>query len=47
MAHKELGRTVLERIAEDTKEHGAVEMKPKEMGRFVTMVMGPKSTKSS
>ncbi len=47
MAHKELGRNVLERIVEDTKEYGAVEMRPREMGRFVTMVMGSKSTKSS
>ncbi|MCK9555566.1 translation initiation factor IF-3 [bacterium] len=44
MSHKEMGRSLIDRLVEDVKGRGAVEMKPKEMGRFVTMVIGPTKT---
>ncbi|MEO1639272.1 MAG: translation initiation factor IF-3 [Pseudomonadota bacterium] len=41
MAHQELGRELLERVAEDTKEHGKVENFPKMEGRQMIMLIGP------
>ncbi|WP_306116613.1 MULTISPECIES: translation initiation factor IF-3 [unclassified Roseovarius] len=41
MAHQELGRDLLERVAEDTKEIGKVENMPKMEGRQMIMVIGP------
>ncbi|MBS1301574.1 translation initiation factor IF-3 [Loktanella sp. SALINAS62] len=41
MAHQELGRQLLERVAEDTKEHGKVENFPKMEGRQMVMLIGP------
>ncbi|MCB5198331.1 translation initiation factor IF-3 [Loktanella sp. DSM 29012] len=41
MAHQELGRALLERVAEDTKEHGKVENFPKMEGRQMVMLIGP------
>jgi translation initiation factor IF-3 len=41
MAHQNLGRELLERVAEDTKEHGRVENFPKMEGRQMVMVIGP------
>ncbi|WP_317850390.1 translation initiation factor IF-3 [Roseovarius aestuarii] len=41
MAHQELGRELLERVAEDTKEIGKVEHMPKMEGRQMIMVIGP------
>lgn len=41
MAHQELGRDLLERVAEDTKEHGKVENFPKMEGRQMVMLIGP------
>jgi len=43
MAHQELGRQLLERVAEDTKEHGKVENFPKMEGRQMVMLIGPMS----
>ena len=43
MAHQELGRQLLERVAEDTKEHGKVENFPKMEGRQMVMLIGPLS----
>ncbi|WP_333713359.1 translation initiation factor IF-3 [Yoonia sp.] len=43
MAHQELGRELLERVAEDTKEHGKVENFPKMEGRQMVMLIGPLS----
>ncbi len=43
MAHQELGREVLERIASDTVELGKVESMPKMEGRQMIMVIGPKA----
>ena len=43
MAHQELGREVLERIAADTVELGKVESMPKMEGRQMIMVIGPKA----
>ena len=41
MAHQELGRQLLERVAEDTKDHGRVENFPKMEGRQMVMLIGP------
>ncbi|WP_349305036.1 translation initiation factor IF-3 [Marivita sp. GX14005] len=41
MAHQNLGRELLERIKEDTKEHGKVENMPKMEGRQMVMMIGP------
>ena len=41
MAHQELGRQLLERVAEDTKEYGKVENFPKMEGRQMVMLIGP------
>ena len=41
MAHQELGRDLLERVAEDTKEAGKVENFPKMEGRQMVMLIGP------
>ena len=45
MAHQELGRQLLERVAEDTKEHGKVENFPKMEGRQMVMLIGPVASK--
>jgi len=45
MAHQELGRELLERVAEDVRDHGKVENIPKLEGRQMTMMIGPMSTK--
>ncbi len=44
MAHVELGRDLLQRVSEDTKEHGKVESMPKMEGRQMIMVIGPLKT---
>ena len=41
MAHQELGRDLLLRVAEDTKELGKVENMPKMEGRQMIMLIGP------
>ena len=41
MAHQELGRDLLLRVAEDTKEIGKVENMPKMEGRQMIMMIGP------
>nr|WP_321512192.1 translation initiation factor IF-3 [uncultured Celeribacter sp.] len=41
MAHQDLGRQLLERVAEDTKEIGKVENMPKMEGRQMIMMIGP------
>ena len=41
MAHLELGRELLLRVAEDTKEMGKVENMPKMEGRQMIMLIGP------
>lgn len=43
MAHQELGRDLLLRVAEDTKECGKVENMPKMEGRQMIMMIGPLS----
>ena len=45
MAHQELGRELLERVAEDVKDHGKVENISKLEGRQMTMMIGPMLTK--
>ncbi len=44
MAHQELGRDLLHRVADDTKEIGKVENMPKMEGRQMIMVIGPAKT---
>jgi translation initiation factor IF-3 len=41
MAHQNLGRELLERVAEDIKEIGEVENMPKMEGRQMIMMIGP------
>ena len=41
MAHQNLGRELLERVAEDVKELGKVENMPKMEGRQMVMMIGP------
>jgi translation initiation factor IF-3 len=41
MAHQNLGRELLERVAADIKEHGKVENMPKMEGRQMIMLIGP------
>ncbi|RYG92406.1 translation initiation factor IF-3 [Loktanella sp. IMCC34160] len=41
MAHQDLGRELLHRIAEDVKEHGKIENMPKMEGRQMVMMIGP------
>lgn len=41
MAHQNLGRELLLRVAEDTKEIGKVENMPKMEGRQMVMMIGP------
>jgi translation initiation factor IF-3 len=41
MAHQNLGRELLERVAEDTKEVGKIENMPKMEGRQMIMMIGP------
>jgi len=45
MAHLEFGKEVLEKLAESVQDVGAVEMKPKVVGRFMTIIIG--ATKSA
>ena len=45
MAHQNLGRELLERVAEDTKEIGKVENFPKMEGRQMIMLIGPMPNK--
>ena len=45
MAHQELGRELLERVAADVRDHGKVENIPKLEGRQMTMMIGPMPTK--
>ncbi|MCR9113853.1 MAG: translation initiation factor IF-3 [Rhodobacteraceae bacterium] len=41
MAHQDLGRDLLERVAEDVKEIGKIENMPKMEGRQMIMIIGP------
>ena len=41
MAHQDLGRQLLERIAADVKDHGKIESMPKLEGRQMVMMIGP------
>lgn len=45
MAHPELGRKILDRIAEDVIEVAMVEMAPRQDGRNMTMVLNPSRRK--
>ena len=42
MAHTELGREVLDRVAAQLKDIGKIEQEPKLEGRNMTMVLAPK-----
>jgi translation initiation factor IF-3 len=41
MQHPELGRRILDRVADQVAELGKVEVMPKQDGRNMTMVLGP------
>jgi translation initiation factor IF-3 len=41
MQHPELGRRILDRVAEEVADVGKVEVMPKQDGRNMTMVLGP------
>jgi translation initiation factor IF-3 len=41
MAHQDLGRDLLERVADDIKEVGKIENMPKMEGRQMIMMIGP------
>ncbi len=41
MAHQDLGRILLERVAEDVKELGKIENMPRMEGRQMVMMIGP------
>ena len=45
MAHQELGRELLERVATDIDGFGKIENTPKMEGRQMTMMIGPNSSK--
>ena len=45
MAHQELGRELLERVAVDIEGYGKIENIPKMEGRQMTMMIGPTSSK--
>jgi translation initiation factor IF-3 len=44
MAHVELGRRILDRIATDMEDVAVVEQLPKQEGRNMVMVLGPRSS---
>ncbi len=41
MAHKDLGRDVMNRVIEDLSDVGNVEQQPKQEGRFINMTIAP------
>jgi len=44
LAHTELGRQMLDRVATDLHDIGAVEQTPRQEGRNMTMVLSPRSS---
>lgn len=44
LAHTELGRRILDRMANELEDEGAVEQTPKQEGRNLAMVLSPKSS---
>lgn len=46
ITHKDIGREVLERFAEETKDVGDIEQKPKMDGRSMFLMIAPKSDKN-
>ena len=47
MAHQNLGRELLERVADDVKELGKIENMPKMEGRQMVMMIGPVPQKTA
>jgi translation initiation factor IF-3 len=45
MAHKEYGEKVVQKVCEELKEDGIAESMPKQMGRFLTLVIAPQGKK--
>ncbi|MDP3980596.1 MAG: translation initiation factor IF-3 [Chlamydiota bacterium] len=45
LAHKDYGEKLIERLAQDVVSYGAVEMRPKMMGRNIFMTIGPVKSK--
>jgi translation initiation factor IF-3 len=44
MAHTELGRQMLDRVAVDLQDVGSVEQTPRQEGRNMTMVLSPRAS---
>jgi len=44
MAHTELGRQMLDRVAVDLQDIGSIEQTPRQEGRNMTMVLSPRSS---
>jgi translation initiation factor IF-3 len=44
LAHTELGRQMLDRVATDLQDIGAIEQTPRQEGRNMTMVLSPRSS---
>ena len=44
MAHQDIGKNLLERVARDVEEFGRVEILPKMEGRQMFMIVGPAKT---
>lgn len=47
MAHPEIGRDLLDQMAEMLRPHGAIEQIPKLEGRAMTMILGPLKQKQA
>ncbi len=45
LAHRNIGHQTLNRFLEDIKEYGAVEMRPKDLGRDIVTVIAPAKSK--
>ena len=46
ITHPELGRELLDRLAEQLKDHGTIEQSPRMEGRTMTLVMAPLRSKA-
>ena len=45
LAHRNIGHQTLNRFLEDIKDYGAVEMRPKDLGRDIVTVIAPTKSK--
>jgi translation initiation factor IF-3 len=47
MAHTDLGRKVLDKLAKDLEDMAKVESAPRQEGRFMVMMLSPLNTKKA